>query len=71
MEIYQSLPQAQIGFSQFLIPQSFEVFDIFSRRAFGRQVVQSSHIWQSKKLLNQLEGKTINPASLNKHTSKR
>jgi hypothetical protein len=44
VEIYQSLPLAQIVLSQFLIPQLFAVFDVFSRRAFGQQVVQSSHI---------------------------
>ena len=46
VEIYQSQPQVQIVPSQFLVPQLFEVFDIFSHQAFVLQVVQSSHIYQ-------------------------
>jgi len=45
VEIYQSQPQAQTVPSQFLVPQLFQVFDIFLRQAFVLQVVQSSHIY--------------------------
>lgn len=44
VEIYQSLPQVGTVPSQFLIPQLFQVFDVFSHQASWLQVVQSLHI---------------------------